>query len=89
MQTTNNNWNKAKLIPWVWGSSEKKKHYKHRVKKNEEERIKEDVSNFIDLLPWTYFKWPICKICKERNAKYDMFICDMCEQAMDRLKKGE
>lgn len=66
MEVTSNRWNVVKKIPWVWGKSEKKKYYKHTVDKNIEDLIKEDIENFISLLPWKYLK---DDIQKQRNKK--------------------
>lgn len=82
MQTTNNNWNSCKKVRWVWWKKERKNQYKNQVKGNEKTIL-------INLIKEMNFKWPICKICKECDAKYDMFICELCEEAMYRLKKDE
>ena len=61
------------VYKWIWGKEAKS--YKPQVDK------------FIEKMFPTWPNWPVCNICELERARYDMFICDACEWAINRLKK--
>lgn len=41
----------------------------------------------IEQLMYKHIHWPKCKICEDKFAPYNMYICTLCQEAIERLRK--